>query len=99
MHSISSSAFSFPKVPDSVYSSVHKLCEKNKKEAEMWDWLIDNILVFLTIYHFSSEQEFSELFGLVPHRAHEESDPNQHIDVDTDKVKINVKRSANAVQN
>ena len=46
-----------------------------------------------------SEQDFSELSGLVPHRAHEESHPNQHIDVDTDKVKINVKRSANAVQN
>ena len=57
----------------------------------MWDWLIDNILVFLTIYHFSSEQEFSELFGIVPDRAYEESNHNHHIDVDNDKVMINVK--------
>ena len=38
-----------------------------------------------------SEQEFSELFGLVPHRANEESNPNHHFDVDNDKVNIKVK--------
>ena len=35
---------------------------------------------------FLSEQEFSELFGLVPHSAHEESYSNHHTDVDNDKV-------------
>ena len=35
---------------------------------------------------FFSEQEFSELFGLVPHSAHEESYSNHHTDVDNDKV-------------
>ena len=35
---------------------------------------------------YLSEQEFCELFGLVPHSAHEESYSNHHTDVDNDKV-------------